>query len=236
MTLLALEDVGLLRRHVRDEHILLRNVSLELDGGEVVAIWSARRAGRSTLLRVAAGIDRPDTGVVRFAGRDLRPGGVRALGDQIGYCQREVRCTEAGTVLEELTVGQLARGMALASTRSRAMSVLERLGASEYADYHLRELDSVEATLAMIARALVLEPSLLIVDEPTKGMDMPERERIMSLLCSLAEEGRAILLSTGEATALSLADRALSLSDGELRGSLSPELAPVVQLHKQARA
>ena len=71
-----------------------------------------------------------------------------------------------------------------------------------------------------LARALALEPSLLVIDEPTRGVDLLERDAILALLRSLADEGIAVLISTGEATALAGADRALSLADGELRGSL----------------
>ncbi|HWX86772.1 MAG TPA: ATP-binding cassette domain-containing protein [Solirubrobacteraceae bacterium] len=234
MTLLALERVNRRHRHTGSECLLLREVSLELDSGEVVAVWGPRRSGRSTLLRIAAGIERPDAGAVRFAGRDIRSNRTHTLGSEIGYCQRGLHCVEAGSVLDELTVSQLARGIPLMATRSRSLSVLERLGASEYAFHDLRRLDGLEATLMMIARALVLDPSLLVIDEPTEGMDPAGRDTVMALLRSLAEEGRAVLVSTGEATALSYADRALSLSDGELHGSVDPELAPVVPLRRQA--
>jgi ABC-type multidrug transport system ATPase subunit len=235
MTLLALEHVS--RCYGRDAHerVVLRDVSLRLDGGELVAVWGLRRSGRSTLLRVAAGIEAPDAGVVRFAGRELAVGGDE-LGSGIGYCRPPLAGAEGRIVLDELMLAQLARGVPSPLARTHARTALERCDAGHCATHRLRELDGAEAMRVAIARALVLSPALLVVDEPTKGVDLIERDGILSLLRSLAREGTAVLMSAGEATGLAGADRALSLADGGLRGSLSPELATVVPLRRQAGA
>ncbi|HEY5044750.1 MAG TPA: ATP-binding cassette domain-containing protein [Solirubrobacteraceae bacterium] len=234
MTLLALEQVGRRHRHGERERAVLRDVSLTLDAGELVAIWGPRRSGRSTLLRVAAGIEPPDTGSVRFAGRALPGGG--ALGSGIGYCQSAPRGAEARGVLDELLVAQLARGVPQPRARTRAFTTLERVGAEGCAERSLHELDGAELVRVMLARALVLEPSLLVIDEPVKGVDLLERDAILSLLRSLADEGIAVLTSAAEATGLAGSDRALSLAEGELRGSFAPELAPVLPLRRRVSA
>jgi ABC-type multidrug transport system ATPase subunit len=236
MTLLALERVS--RRCGRGAHerAILRDVSLQVDAGELVAVWGLRRSGRSTLLRVAAGIERPDSGVVRFAGRELPARDFDELGGGIGYCQRAPRGAEGKLVLDELMVAQLARGVPVAAARARAREALARCGAEDCATHRSRELDGGEAMRVAIARAIALRPSLLVIDEPVKGVDLIERDGILSLLRSLADEGLALLISAGEATELAGADRALSLAGGELRGSLRPELAPVVPLRRQAQA
>lgn len=231
MTLLSLQNVSRRRRRGSQNRHVLRDVSLELDRGELVAVWGPRRSGRSTLLRLAAGIEAPDTGVVRFQDRDLS-GGANPLGSGIGYCGRGIGETEARTVLEELVVIQIARGIPQRLARARACDALERVAAERCSNEAPRELDSGERSRVNIARALALEPSLLVLDEPAAGVDLLERDGILSLLRSLADEGMAILLSTGEATELSGADRALSLSDGTLRGSVTPELATVVPLRR----
>jgi ABC-type ATPase involved in cell division len=139
-------------------------------------------------------------------------------------------------VLDELIAAALARGVGATHARRQAWSVLERVGAEECACYHARELDAAEEVRVAIARGLLSQPLLLVVDEPIKGVDLLARDDILALIGSLAKEGTAILMSTGDAAALTIADRALALSDGELRGALAPELAPVVALRLRASA
>jgi ABC-type multidrug transport system ATPase subunit len=233
--LLALERVGRCHRHGACEHTILRDVSLQLDAGELVAVWGPRHSGRSTLLRVASGIEPPDTGVVRFAGRKLSGAG-DALGSGIGFCWQAPVGAEGHTVLEELMVAQLARGVPRRMAGSRATAALMRTGAAGSAASRSRELGKAQTVRAAIARALALEPSLLVIDEPTHSVDPRERDSILSLLRSLADEGMGILMSACDATVLAGSDRALALSDGELRGETSPELAPVVPLRRLASA
>ncbi|HXP99875.1 MAG TPA: ATP-binding cassette domain-containing protein [Solirubrobacteraceae bacterium] len=235
MSLLELEHVSHRYRRGAHERVVLDDISLTLEAGELLAVWGLRRSGRSTLLRVAAGIEPPDTGVVRFEGQDLARG-PDALGIGIGYCRSAPLDGEARGVLDELIAGQLARGVPHPEAQSRAFAALERTGAVGCAPHGLHELDGGESVRVCLARTLTLDPSLIVIDEPTKGVDLLERDAILALLRSLADEGIALLVSASEATALSGADRALSLSDGELRGSLRPELALVVPLRSGARA
>jgi len=234
MTLLALDGVRVRHSEGGRERVVLRDVSLDLDAGELAVVWGLRRSGRSTLLRVAAGLAAPDAGAVRFDGRDLAAHRERLLGDGIGYVQRRLRWAEGQSVLDQATGALLARGLAPSAARMRARAALERAGAERCAGLRLGKLDAGEAVRVALARALALEPRLLVVDEPTKGVDLMERDEILRLLRSLADGGMAVLASTGDSAALSGADRTLALSDGELRGSVTPELAQVVPLRPAA--
>jgi ABC-type lipoprotein export system ATPase subunit len=234
MTLLALEHVGKLHHDGLHERQLLDDVSLELAPGELAAVWGVRRSGRTTLLRIAAGIERPDSGIVRFEGRDLTDGSEDALGEGIGYVQKALQGAETQGALEEVMVCLLARGIARAPARARACAALERTGASHCAASPLWTLDTAESLRVALARTLVLRPRLLVVDEPVKGVELSQRDGILGLLRSLADEGVAVLASTGESTGLSGADRALALGDGELHASPRPELAPVLPLRRSA--
>lgn len=226
--LLELDHVSKCYRHGSLRRQALQGVSLELDRGELVAVWGLRRSGRSTLLRVASGIEAPDTGLVRFQGDKLSGGG--ALRQGIAYCLRTFHGTAGQPVAEELIFSQLALGASSAQAKARAWSSLERAGAEGCAHLRPDELDSAEAIRASIARALVCEPSLLLVDEPTSGVELLQRSGIFALLRSLTSDGMAVLTCVGESTGLYGADRVLALSGGELRGQGAPELAPVVEL------
>ncbi len=239
MSLLQLERVVRRARGAGHEQVLLREATLVLDAGELVAVWGPREGGRRTLLRIAAGIERPDSGVVRFAGEPLcgRPG--ELLGRGIGYSPASVRGGEAHAVLEELTLAQLAHGIPRRSARQRALAALQRTDAAACGARELTELDGAEAVRVALAQALVLEPSLLVVEDPVKGVDLLARDALLALLRSLADEGLAVLFGAGEATALSGADRVLSLSDGVLRGTEPPpagELAAVLPLRRRTSA
>lgn len=231
--LLELERVGKCYGRGLARRAVLRDVSLALEPGELVTIWGPRRSGKSLLLQIATGVQKPDTGTVRFAGRDLASLD-SALGSGIGYCQTVFLPAEGRFVLDQLLLGQLARGVSPAIAMSRTESALARCGVRQCAKRRPRELNRAEAARVSIARALALQPRLLVIDEPTLDIEALAQDEILLLLRSLADEGLAILASTGTATGLAGSDRALSLSDGELHGYLAPQLADVVPLRRRA--
>lgn len=231
MALLELDNVT--RLHCRGARVrrVLDGVSLELHGGQLAVVWGLRRSGRSTLLRVAAQVEPPDGGCVRFLGRESSRGGAGALGAGIGFCQQQLHGSVARTALEHVMLAPLTRGMRLSRAREAAYGALARVGAGELAERPPRELDAAESLRVGLARALVLGPRALVVDEPVKGVELTARDELLALLRELADEGLAVLASTGEATGLSQADVALSLADGRLRAAIR-EPATVVPLRR----
>lgn len=230
MSLLVLDSVTKRYTSTRRERIALRDVSLDVAPGEMVAVWGIRRSGKTTLLRVAAGMEAPDEGAVRFDGRDLRESGPGLLGTQIGYCNVNFMAAQGGTVVDHVAVGLLASGVARDRARARADAALARVDASACADLDPRLLDPGELTRIGIARALVAEPRLLLFDEPTSGIDLLQRDPLLELIRSLADGGIAVLMAVGEA--ITVADRVLSIDDGELRGDVAPQQASVVPLRR----
>ncbi len=234
MSLLALEGVGKRYSGAAGGRAVLCDVSLQLDVGELAVVWGLKGSGRSTLLRVAAGIEAPDSGTVRFEGRDLANNGEDLLGGGIGYPERMFRFTEGQGVLDQVIVGLLARGVSPRHARVQARRALERVDAEHAATQRVAALDEGERVRVSIARALALEPALLVIDEPTRGVDLLERDGILALLRSLADEGITVLASTRDSTGLAGADRALVISEGELRGAPPAELATVLPLRRPA--
>lgn len=230
MSLLTLEDVTKTYVRGRRELVALRKVSLEIDAGEVVGVWGRRFSGRTTLLRVAGGLERPDRGRIALDGLDLAACAERDLRRRIAYCHPHFNPAHAERVVEHVAVPLLAAGVRFDRACRRAHAMLERLGAGACAELRPHELDHGETTRVAIARALLPEPQLLLVDEPTNGIGLLERDPLLSLLCAVTRaEGVAVLMTAAETTALAGVDRALSLSSGELRGEVLPTAAAVVQ-------
>jgi ABC-type sugar transport system ATPase subunit len=235
MALLELECVG--KRYRRGSRVALEDVSLEIHAGEMVVVWGERQSGRSTLLRIAAGIEMPDTGTVRFQGSDLAARDPKRLGQGVGYCRREFRRRRGSTVLDQLVAGQLGRRVPQSAALARAWWALERVQARHCAELAAAELRAEETVRVAIARALTCSPSLIVIDEPTLGVEPLDRDGILELLRSLANDGIAVFSSTGDGTGFLGADRVLALGKGRLDGNLTPDLAPVTDLtrHRQAR-
>ncbi len=231
MTLLALQRVSKSYGRGAAAQVALREVSFAVEAGELVGVWGQRRSGRSTLLRVAAGIERPDAGSVHLEGRDLNrdPDGVR---EAIGYCRTSFRSVEGRLVLNQLVLCQLSRGVRAGIARTRANDALMRVGLGDCAALRVTELDRAERVRVGLARCIVNQPKLLVVDEPTLGVDHRARDEILALLRSLADEGIAVLASTGEASGLADADRALALGGGQLTSNRRAEPANVIQLRR----
>lgn len=232
MSLLSIEHATKRYRRGRLERVAVRDVSLEIEPGELVAVWGARFSGRSTLLRLAAGIEFPEEGRVLFEGRDLAASRNGVLGRRIGYCHMGLSGLRHGLVIEHVASGLLAQRALPKQARRRGQELLFRVGAEHCAKLECHELAGAEVVRVAIASALITSPALLVIDEPIAGVDMLERDPLLSLLRAIANEGTAVLMSTGDAQGLSGVDRALSIDSGELRGEVTRTQAEVVQLRR----
>jgi putative ABC transport system ATP-binding protein len=212
---------------------VLRDLTLSIEQAELVAIWGQRRSGRSTLLRLAAGLETPDAGIVRLAGHELDPRKVNVRAS-VAFVRRSFKSAEGDLVSEQLIRAQLARGIAPAAAQSRVHRALERAGAGRCGAMRACSLDHTERVRVAIARALCPAPDLLVIDEPTLGIPILARDEILLLLRAVADEGTAVLMSVSETAELSGADRALWLRDGSLGGELEPYRAQVLELRPQA--
>jgi ABC-type multidrug transport system ATPase subunit len=228
---LAIEHVSKTYGSGASMRLALRDVSFTIEAGELVGVWGRRRSGRSTLLRIASGIERPDEGSVRFDDLDLY--GRRSRGPEaIGYCRTTFRASEGQFVLDLLLLGQLSRGVRASLARERATAALRRVGVEAAAGFRPSDLDGTERVRVSIARALVRQPKMLVIDEPTIGVDLRARDAILSLLRSLADDGIAVLTSATDTSGLVNVDQGLMLSDGELSGAASADPASVVPLFR----
>jgi ABC-type methionine transport system ATPase subunit len=230
MALLSFEGVSKRYRQGRRDVVVLDDVWLEVEPDDFVGVWGARRGGKSTLLRLAAGIEPPDAGAVRFDGRDLAAlsgrARARALRREIGYVSTAFELAhawEAGRgerVVDYVSIPLIGDGWEPRRATSEARRRLGELGVAGSADARAVELSAGERTCAALARALVRDPRLLIVDEPAIAPSPEERDSIRELLRGLAERpGLTMMVASEDVGTLRGAGRVLSVGDGRVMSS-----------------
>jgi ABC-type multidrug transport system ATPase subunit len=205
------------------------DVSLDVAAGEVVGVCGRRRSGRSTLLRLAAGIERPDTGVVRFQGTDLWSG--PAPRDRIAVWHSAFPPDHGRSVERQVAIATRRGHRSMRRVHDEALAALGRVGIGDRAGCTPRELDHAELARAALARALVMRPNLLVLDEPASGLEALEAEPLLELIVEIAHADKiAVLLSAAEVGQLSGVDRHLSISRGVVRGRTVPAPAKVLRI------
>jgi ABC-type ATPase involved in cell division len=234
MSVLALENVSKRYRHGHRELVVLRNITMEVENGEVVVISGARGAGRTTLLRLIGGTESPDDGRVLLAGADLATA-TPTLRRQIAFCNTRFLPAHGRDAAEHVMMPLLAIGVSRDEAGLRAHRALERVGADRLAFTAPETWIPSEALRVSLARAIVRDPRVLLIDEPVNGVDPTERDPLLTIIQRVAHEsGIATLLTAGETTSVTGGDRVMRLSDGELLGRAPRPGAPVVELRRPA--
>jgi putative ABC transport system ATP-binding protein len=224
------------------EVMVLDGVSLTVHAGELVAVYGQRGSGKTTLLEIAAGFDDPDAGRVRFEGRDLAsissPDLARLHRDRIAWVDRLGSVSRELSPLEYVAL-PLYRRLGPRESRRRASEALRHVGVERCADQDWDELSNTTRVLVSIAQGLVREPKLLIADDPTAGLGIVDRERVVGLLRAAADEGGAgVLMAVPDMPAMVLAHEVRALSRGRLRAPTErggDDLADVVPIRRGER-
>jgi iron complex transport system ATP-binding protein len=174
---------------------ILTDVSWSVGAGEQWAILGPNGAGKSTLLDIAAGMRHPSRGVVRILGETVGHVDLRALREHIGHVdvKTEERFSPRRTALDVTLTGatgtiQVLRERLTAAHRRRAETLLAQFGCLSIADHAFSSCSQGERRRVLLARAMMLHPPLLLLDEPADGLDLPSREALLAALASLAGE------------------------------------------------
>jgi putative ABC transport system ATP-binding protein len=240
MELLTLDGVGKRFHRAGHELVALDNVSLRLFAGDYLAVLGSPRSGKTTLLRVAAGIERPDTGTASFMGRNLAEMSER---ERTALRRHDIGCVWADlppnhrlTAVDHVALPLVSAGFRRSQALARANEYLRRVGADGCAAARLHELSASEAARVSIAQAIVREPKLLLADEPTDVLNSEERRDILAIMRSIARDANvAVLMTAGDAAGALRATRFGSLKAGRLVLDESAEAADVVDLATAAR-
>ena len=198
---------------------VLADVSLQVDAGEVVAVLAQRAQGKTSLLRVAAGMQRPDRGRVSFEGEDIWGFSdrrrSRLLGGRIGWLGPSVPDLDI-PMLSSVALPLLA-AYGKREAYVRAMAALERVGASDCAEQFWGSLADWERALIALAQGIARDPKLLLVDDLTASLGLGEADEVTRLLDALASErGFGVLMCVSDAGATGWSGRVATLAGGEL--------------------
>ncbi|MGN6403707.1 ABC transporter ATP-binding protein [Sinomonas sp.] len=201
------------------EGLVLGDVSFTVWSGEVLALTGPNGAGKSTLLRHLAGLLRPMSGTVRIDGRDINQTPAGAIAETVGTLFQDPRDQLfERSALREVGFGLHRLGLAKRDWRDSALAALDAVGLATQADRHPYEFSASEQRLLALATALARAPKVLLLDEPTVGLDRRGLTRLEAVVRSAAEGGAAVVLSTHAlAWARCHAHRMVGLSGGHLR-------------------
>jgi energy-coupling factor transporter ATP-binding protein EcfA2 len=203
-------------RYAYDGHPALRGVSLDARPGEFVALMGRNGSGKSTLLKLMVGLLKPTAGHVTVAGLDAARAPLDNIIRTVGYVpQQPGALLFQETLAEELAFTRRGHGMAPAPAADGTL--LERLGLGDLAGRDPRDLSGGEQQRAALAAILVAEPQVILLDEPTRGLDYGQKEALAHLLLSFKAEGRTIIMATHDVElAAACADRVVLLAEGEV--------------------
>ena len=200
---------------------VLRGLNLDLAEGERLAVVGESGVGKSTLLHVLGTLDRPTSGKIFYAGREL------PLNDETALCQ--FRNRELGFVfqfhyllpdfsaLENVMLPALIQGMEVTRARGEAEQLLAKVGLNDRMTHRPGKLSGGEQQRVAVARAVILKPRLVLADEPTGSLDLRIGEEVQDLLFRLNEENRiALIIATHNREFADKIGRRAELKDGEL--------------------
>ncbi|QIQ03677.1 ABC transporter ATP-binding protein [Streptomyces liangshanensis] len=226
----ALRLVGVSKVHGEAENAVtaLDRITLSLPAGSFTAVMGPSGSGKSTLLQCAAGLDRPDRGLVMVDGEEMTGGGEAALTKfrrrRIGFVFQQYNLLDTLTVEQNTTLPLRLAGRRADPVRAR--EILTQVGLGDRLGHRPDQLSGGQRQRVAIARALVTEPSVIFADEPTGALDTRSARDVLSLLRDAVRvHGRTVVMVTHDPVAASYADSVQFLADGRLAGHLT---APTV--------
>ncbi len=229
----ALRLVKVTKTYGTDENAVtaLDGVTLTLGRGTFTAVMGPSGSGKSTLLQCAAGLDVPDSGIVRVDGTELTGGGeaelTRFRRGRIGFVFQQYNLLDTLTVAQNTVLPLRLAGRRV--DRERAREVLVSVGLGDRLGHRPDQLSGGQRQRVAIARALVTEPRVIFADEPTGALDTRSARDVLGLLRrAVRVHGRTVVMVTHDPVAASYADSVLFLADGRLAGRMDTPSADAV--------
>ncbi len=198
----------------------LREVSLDIDEGEFVAIMGASGSGKSTLMNILGCLDQPSAGQYHLAGEAVEGMAPEQLASirnrRIGFVFQQFNLLPRTSAQENVELPMVYAGVKSADRKARALAALQTVGLGERWQHTPSELSGGQQQRVAIARALVNNPQLILADEPTGALDTKTSEDIMRILAGLNAQGMTVVIVTHEADIAAWARRRLVFRDGQI--------------------
>jgi putative ABC transport system ATP-binding protein len=201
---------------------VLKEVSLTVNAGDLLAIVGASGSGKSTLMNIIGLLDKADSGTYTLKNRN-----VAGLSDDesaflrnqsIGFVFQQFNLLPRFTAIQNVALPLTYRGVNASETKEKVLKALEHVGMRQYAHHRPTQLSGGQQQRVAIARALVTEPQVILADEPTGALDSKTGTEVMNLFLALHQEGRTIIMVTHDEQVAAQCKRRITLADGVVVG------------------
>ena len=225
MTNLKLELSGVVKEYPTGEQPVraLDGIDLTIEGGQFVSLVAPSGAGKSTLLHMLGALDTPTSGSIRFDGVEVTTLDDNAQSDfrrhQVGFVFQFFNLLPTMSAWENVAVPKLLDGTPIKKAKSDAMRLLDMVGLSNRSEHRPAQLSGGQIQRIAIARALMMDPALLIADEPTGNLDSKTSHNVLEILAEVAHASdgrRAVVMATHDLEAARSTDRIVSMIDGRV--------------------
>ncbi|SBT06472.1 ABC transporter related [Candidatus Accumulibacter aalborgensis] len=212
--------------HLGDSEVhALRRLDVSIAAGEYVAVMGPSGSGKSTLLNLIGLLDRPNAGVYRLEGRDVTTLSAeeqaRVRSERIGFVFQSFHLVPRLTAGENIALPMILAGIAPAQRAERVARALGDYGLENRADHRPDQLSGGQRQRVAIARATIMQPAVILADEPTGNLDRATGEEVMRLLEALNENGVTLIVVTHDGSLGARARRQLLMEDGALQNDQS---------------
>lgn len=203
-----------------DDLIVLKEIDLQIDKGEFVAIMGPSGSGKSTLMNIIGCLDKPTSGNYVLNGKQVSDYDEKELArvrnQSVGFVFQQFQLLSRLNALQNVELPMIYAGVGKKERIERAEEALEKVGLAERADHLPNALSGGQKQRVAIARAIVNEPDIILADEPTGALDSKTGVQIMEMFTELNQEGVTVILVTHEAEIASYAERTIFVRDGKL--------------------
>lgn len=209
---------------------VLRNINMQIEKGEMVAVMGPSGSGKSTLLYTVSGMDRATAGKIEFFGRFIQELPAKEMSDlrlhKMGFIFQQMYMLKNLTIYDNIILpayqsesGKRKNGRAAA--RERARELMHKLGISEIAEHDINEVSGGQLQRACICRSLINNPQIIFADEPTGALNQQNSKEVMRELNRINREGTTVMLVTHDMKVAAKSDRVLYIEDGSIKGEFA---------------